>query len=135
MVTPGLHSECPALSTPSRGISYERATKTVLHCPVILGPSLMFQKLILFEATVRWIGLSFGVAIKEHIPRKIQLLIHVSGSVPYSSRGREKKRERKERGKDVGEGKVERKFLRKLKRLNTQGFNHQYALILNKNCQ
>lgn len=91
MVTPGLHSECPALSTPSRGISYERATKTGLHCPVILGPSLMFQKLILFEATVRWIGLSFGVAIKEHIPRKIQLLIHVSGSVPYSLRGRAKR--------------------------------------------
>lgn len=63
VVTPGLHSECPALSTPSRGISYDRATKTVRHDPVILGPSLMFQKLILFEATVRWIGLLFGVAI------------------------------------------------------------------------
>lgn len=95
----------------------------------------MFQKLILFEATVRWIGLSFGVAVKEHIPRKTQLLIHVSGSVPYSSRSRGKKRKRKERDKDGGEGKVEREFLRKLKRLNTQGFNHRYVSILNKNCQ
>lgn len=66
VMTPGLHSECPALSTPSRGISYDRATKTVLHCPVIFGPSLMFQKLILFEATVRWIGLLFGVAINTY---------------------------------------------------------------------
>lgn len=74
----------------------------MLHCPVILGPSLIFQKLILFEATVRWIGLSFGGAVKEHIPRKTQLLIQVSGSVPYSSRGREK-RQRGRRETKMGE--------------------------------
>lgn len=66
VVTSGLHSECPALSTPSRGISYDRVTKTVLHSSVILGPSLMFQKLILFEATVRWIGLLFEVPINTY---------------------------------------------------------------------
>lgn len=135
-VTPGLHSEYPALSAPSEEISYDRATKTVLHCPVIFGSSLMLQKLILLEATVRWIGPSFGVAIKEHMPRKHSswYMLLTQYHIVQGMRGPRKKREMKGETK-WGGGELKREILKRFERLNTPGFNHQYASILNKNCQ
>lgn len=65
---------------------------------------------------------------------KEQLLIHASDSAPYHSRMGKSKKEGEEGVRQKWErGKLEREFLKRLERLNTQGFNHQNASLLSNN--